>query len=230
MINKSGIICHRINKDTKRIEYSVILKNYTQDFIRLLLGRYSYTNPVRLFMMTKFELMLLMLYDIKDLYYFYFKGSKRFNINFIDKIAKKYEVLKKNFIGGFNDYLVTALLTNKYMIPRWEIPKGKKEKGESFIACAKREFSEETKINDVKIFSKKIKPFIEYETFNGFTFKTKYFIGLSNDKSSIINNNINEITMTVWMTIEDISRLNMSTSKKNILCKAHKLLKSIYFL
>jgi 8-oxo-dGTP pyrophosphatase MutT (NUDIX family) len=227
VIQKSGIICYRINNKTKRIEFAIILKNYTQDFIRLLLGRYSLNNPVKIEKFTVFEKMLLIKYQFTDLFYFYFKGSRYFDKQAISNAEKKYKKFIKRFNGKFDGYLIETMTTNyKDNSPMWEIPKGKKKYDEDFIKCAIREFTEETTIKDISLI-RKFKPLMEYERFNGVTFKTKYFLAsVKYNDVHVINNTTNEITLVAWMAIEDINNLRMTKQKRDIMKCAHSLIQT----
>jgi 8-oxo-dGTP pyrophosphatase MutT (NUDIX family) len=175
--------------------------------------------------------MLLIKYQFTDLFYFYFKGSRYFDKQAIANAEKKYKKFTRRFNdkpnGKFEGYLIKTMTTScEDNSPMWEIPKGKKKSDEDAVKCAVREFTEETTIKSISLI-RKFKPLVEYERFNGVTFKTKYFLASAKyNNVHVIDNSTNEITLVTWMAIEDIENLRMTKQKRDIMKCAHSLIQT----
>ncbi len=118
----------------------------------------------------------------------------------------------------------------------WEIPKGRKNRGESEINAAVREFEEETQIpKDLYniLFGLKTKDSI---TDDGITYISTYYIALANKKFepkiSVCDNQINEIINIKWCTKNDEEvkkRPNLELNVSRIIKIVKKYIKGMYF-
>ena len=92
-----------------------------------------------------------------------------------------------------------------YRLDKWDLPKGKVEKGESFEECAVREVEEETGVSNLTI---KNKAGETYHTYNAFG---KHFLKISHwyymtclKKQSLVPQTEENITEIKWVKTKDI--------------------------
>lgn len=112
--------------------------------------------------------------------------------------------------------------------PEWGFPKGRPNRGESDIDCARREFREETGISedDLRILPKEYKEV--YTGTNGIVYENRYFIGICNqmdvymDPSNRLQKK--EVSDIRWFLIKNVSKIIRNTypSRKNIYDSASK--------
>lgn len=131
----------------------------------------------------------------------YLKGFNKFN-----KLSNGFLFQKTNKFITIQYFVKNS--NKAYSSTEWEIPKGRRNKCESNLDCAKREFSEETNYieSDYKLI-KNIQPFTEeFVGENGVRYKYIYYIGylINFDKLTAIDpQNINqytEIKDIQWLT------------------------------
>lgn len=123
-----------------------------------------------------------------------------------------YYTLKRGFESRWmtdsGEYLTKLVTETPVTRPVWEIPKGRKRKSESDVACAVREFQEETgmALPSYKLFTGRR----SYSHSDGATtYINTYYIGLcKNPKLDLLtfrnHTQIDEISDIRWMTIEEI--------------------------
>ena len=112
--------------------------------------------------------------------------------------------------------------------PEWGFPKGRPNRGETDIDCAKREFREETGINEdnLRILRKEYKEV--YTGTNGIVYENRYFVAICNYMSVCIDpsNRLQkkEVSGIKWFRIEDVPKVIRKTypSRKNIYDNASK--------
>ena len=135
------------------------------------------------------------------------------------RIRKEYNKSKENFnllrtgyeVNGktVNLESIIANVDNKYSDNEWEIPKGRRKRGETNRDCAIREFEEETNIkaDTYKLINNMI-PFIEeYTGINGVRYKHVYYIGKINNECELRidkdnKNQYTEVKSIEWCTKE----------------------------
>ena len=135
------------------------------------------------------------------------------------RIRKEYNKSKENFnllrsgyeVNGktVNLESIIANVDNKYNDNEWEIPKGRRKRGETNRDCAIREFEEETNIkaDTYKLINNMI-PFIEeYTGINGVRYKHVYYIGKINNECELKidkdnKNQYTEVKSIEWCTKE----------------------------
>jgi len=135
---------------------------------------------------------------------------------------------EKQFIKLEN--LITEIKSNAFQEPEWGFPKGKKNKNESPIDCAKRELLEETNIkiidqelNTESLYEEKFiaDNSLEYSHIY-YTYECSYDTKLEYDNTNI--HQLSEISKIEWLTYEDavnkIRKYNIE--KKDVLTKIHK--------
>jgi 8-oxo-dGTP pyrophosphatase MutT (NUDIX family) len=150
------------------------------------------------------------------------------------RIRKEYNKSKENFnllrtgyeVNGktVNLESIIANVDNKYNDNEWEIPKGRRKRGETNRDCAIREFEEETNIkaDTYKLINNMI-PFIEeYTGINGVRYKHVYYIGKINNECELRidkdnKNQYTEVKSIEWCTkeqcLEKIREYNHSKIK-----------------
>lgn len=124
--------------------------------------------------------------------------------------------------------------------PALEFPKGRRDKSirESGIACAIREFEEETNINKKLYTIKEICPLREKTIgLNGYRYNYIYFLADLNDDQDVTpflnpknTHQISEISEIKWATYDEIQTLirPCDKSRKYIFEKAHKIFEILY--
>ena len=201
-----------------RGKYSSITK---LDYLELLFSRFSKTEQLR-----------LVNNDFDKLWTDLWIDTSTINT----KIRKEYNKSKKNFNKLKNGYLLNGdkinlekILSNiksKYIENEWEIPKGRRKKGETNRDCAIREFEEETNIkyDSYKLINNMIPLIEEYTGINGVRYKHVYYIGkIDNECELIIDKNnkdqYTEIKSIKWCNEEEcISKIReYNHSKRKII-------------
>jgi 8-oxo-dGTP pyrophosphatase MutT (NUDIX family) len=120
--------------------------------------------------------------------------------------SKKCELIKKGLNeDGVSLYELIRRSTTNWTETEWEFPKGRRERKEKEIQCALREFEEETGIGRNRItIIENLLPF--EETYIGTNFKSykhKYFLAYTKDKTSLNNFQKSEVSKLEWTTYED---------------------------
>ena len=135
---------------------------------------------------------------------------------------------EKQFIKLEN--LISEIQSLRFQEPEWGFPKGKKNKNESPIDCAKRELLEETNITivdqDLSICPQYEEKFIadnslEYSHIY-YTYECSPDTKLEYDNTNI--HQLSEISKIEWLTYEDaLSKIRKyNTEKKEVLTQIHK--------
>jgi len=137
-----GIACCRINNRIPEI--LAVCKRVTYAYNIFTFGRYNATNynvMMRLFngMMLDEKHTILSL-NFVSMWYRLWLGREPTSAAFF---VAKYK-FEKTFLADGGVKLKRLIARSKHAQPIWEIPKGKKKSGETNIACAMREFYEET--------------------------------------------------------------------------------------
>ena len=116
--------------------------------------------------------------------------------NILRELKKMFKVIKAG--GGVvkND---DGKILFIYRLKKWDLPKGKKEKGESIRECAKREVEEETKVK-VECFQKITSTWHTYTKKKKFILKkTSWFVMKSLDDSKMKPQKKEKIEKVEWM-------------------------------
>ncbi len=99
---------------------------------------------------------------------------------------------------------------------KWDLPKGKMEKGENEAACAEREVKEETGASNLKLKKKVGETYHTYDEFGKHILKiSHWFYFISNDKQNLKPQTEEDITETKWIKTKDIKE-PMANTYENI--------------
>jgi len=188
----------KFSKYSDSIKFLMIQRKHTLGYIEFIRGRYKIDNIdgiVYLFQqMTPHEIRNISLYDFDKLW-FDFWGKHNFSNmkHEYEKAKEKFEIIKNE-----QDELNLSFYINN-VVPLWNqaewgFPKGRRNKQESSLICAKREFQEETdfKEEDYTVFEN-ITPIIEdFIGTNGVKYRHVYYLAINNSNRKIEINDDNQ--------------------------------------
>jgi 8-oxo-dGTP pyrophosphatase MutT (NUDIX family) len=213
-ITSLGIITYKINSNNQN-EYLLIRRKDTIGFVEFMRGKYSIHGSEyikNLFSeMTKQEVYNIVNFPFDVLWnnLWLDQKSKQYKNEYLKSKEKFYEI--KN-----NNKLQNIIKEIKYFWEEteWGFPKGRRNLRESDINCAKREFSEETGINNRNInILTNIKPIEEkFMGSNNIEYKHIYYIASCNTDINlrIDNNNIiqkSEVSNIGWFNYENAIKI-----------------------
>lgn len=121
-----------------------------------------------------------------------------------DAFFKKFTLIKAG--GGF------VLNENKDVLMmfrrgKWDLPKGKMDKKESFEECAVRETKEETSLKEIKLISPLITTYHTYHEGSKYVMKeTKWFIMETSSKEKLLPQAAEQITKLEWVEKNDLKK------------------------
>jgi len=235
-----GIIIFK--KENGKLKYLMIQRKDTLGFVEFMRGKYNLDNVKyihKLFeIMTIKERNLILENDFISLWNTLWlnKNNRHFH-NEYDSSKEKFNTLKKGFYNKnklVNLESINKETPEKYTGPEWGFPKGRRNLKETDIECAKREFSEETGIEEKDYTILHIKPFSEsFMGTNNIRYKHIYYIAeaketLGNDIEIDKNNffQMSEIGNIEWVTfIDALKKIRpYNIEKKNMLDKTNKVL------
>ena len=224
-INNKKLFYNILNDVKKNLMFLFVRKKNSIEYIEFIKGKYNIYNEYSyvklLSYITLEELKVLKNNDFIDIW------NNLWNINENNKIFNiKYENEYINSKDKFEkiDKSIYEKIKIIYNEPEWGFPKGKKNKYESNLDCAIREFNEETGVNKIIILNN-ILPINEifYGT-NNIKYKHIYYISLYNDDSNIIDktylNNCDEISDIEWYNYEN----------SNIIIRSYHIKKKIIIM
>jgi len=203
-----GIICGRVGSDG--IELAMMARNHTYSFQELILYKQSISrdNVAKLLnKMTIREKIELINRSYDDIYNTVRVTKYAPNKVYISS-KRKFEIIK-------NKYDLKSMISqSKHGDQIWDFPKGKKEKHESDIECAVREFIEETGIKrgDIKVI-----PEIVFNTRfidSGVIYHYKLYLAFASDSARFMLNTrnydqIDEIGDLRWLNLKTIIAMNI---------------------
>ena len=182
-----GIILYNINNNN--IEYLMIRRKHTLGFIEFIRCNYKLEDINYILklisVMTNYETNIILNNNYEYLWkcLWHIKSIVK-NSNYINN-EQKFNKLKDGIFIN-NEYFNLQILFNKinnWTETEWEFPKGKRKYNEIDILTAKREFNEETNINENNYKILDINPFVEnYIGINNLRYRNIYYIGKCNNK------------------------------------------------
>ena len=122
------------------------------------------------------------------------------------------EKLKKSFFKHFNIIQAAGgLVLNKekdvlmiFRRGKWDLPKGKLDKGETIEACAVREVEEETGISKIKLGKKIMTTYHTYTEFGKHNLKESHWYNMLTSEEKLVPQTEEDITEIRWVKKEDI--------------------------
>lgn len=229
-----GIACFRYNKHTCKPEILLVQKRYTYCFVEFVLGHYSKDNYARLSYlfnhMTANEKIDILSLNFGVMWYriWLINPDSFYNIcndickdsSFISNYHRKKKKFQNTFLSDGGKKLKCLINKSKNIEPIWEIPKGRKDKEESFLESAIREFKEETGIEKHKyILLSELNPIVYSHINMKVKYTNMYYIAILKCKSLCPTNNSFETTQPYFS--QQISsklqyKLNKLSKKTNI--------------
>jgi hypothetical protein len=177
-------------------KFLLIQRKHSLGFVEFMRGKYKIDNVdhiASLFQqMTSKEINSLVENDFDYLWMNFWNLTKIIITDEYKDSKWKFNVLKKEKYDLGLDFFVTNIKP-LWDEPEWGFPKGRKNKKESDLDCAMREFQEETdyKSSDYTILYN-LEPIIEdFVGTNNLKYRHVYYVALSNDINPDIKININ---------------------------------------
>jgi 8-oxo-dGTP pyrophosphatase MutT (NUDIX family) len=235
------------NNFQESIKYLMIRRRNSLNYVEFIRGKYDledleYLRNIANFLTIK-EKEDILNYDFEYLWNNFWGDNYGINNNeFLDS-KYKYETLKNGFYfkkNEINIYINLDILfndsENKYIEPEWGFPKGRRNLKEKNIECAKREFEEETNINEALYHILNLSPIEEiFLASNNIKYKHIYYIAQS---ISDINLKIDEDNKSQMIEISDLKWFSFNESyekirpynieRKYILLNMHNIFKYIF--
>lgn len=207
--DSDGIACCRHNADNN-LEMLFICKRYTYAFRLFAHGNYDSNDNAKIIaqlnMMTVDEKLILLSLNFTNIWFHIYLNNTFRNM--------AYFVAKNKFESTFvidTGIRLRNLIAKSTNITRiWEIPKGKKKnKNESSLSCAVREFYEETRIpkKSYKIFPNASRTYSYID--EGVKYVNKYYFAYTRyhfepKVDFTANEQLEEIADIRWMTFDQI--------------------------
>jgi len=172
------------------------------------------------------------LFDSEDIEFYQFQSKKALLAviaDFIDKkltqrlyiycpvnLTEVFSFFKAQYIEIKAGCGLVSNLNNEYLfiyrLNKWDLPKGKLDKGETIKECAKREIEEETGIDKLEIIKKLSDTFHIYTEKNKNIIKHCYWFLMKTDNNNKPQPQTKEnITKAEWFKKETISELMQNT-------------------
>lgn len=225
-VSSFGIICYRFDEAKKRPEYLMVQRKDSLCYVEFMLGKYKIDNAPYLCMM--FSSMTIaererLLTDMsfedlwKDLWQV--QSCNTYMKEYYDA-HRKFHALRAGFEmePGAKPWSIARLVAEthtdiRYDEPEWGFPKGRRNLTETDVACALREFAEETGLTaDHVVLRDDLRP-VE-ETFTGSNhqvYRHMYFIARVHPdaprKLPVLSvTQRREIRQTAWWPCEDVQK------------------------
>lgn len=232
-----GIILYKfINRELKIL---LIKRRNTLGFVQFVRGQYNIKNCEyiqKLFnVMTNTEIELIKQKNFSLLWEYLWKdggtGRHTRSYDYVRSESKFIDIYKSSVNNV--EYFISNKFTN-YEDQEWGFPKGRKNKNETNIQTALREFGEETGISPSKIKLKK-KQFIEnYISYDNVEYKNIYFLAkyLGDDFEFTVSpdhkEQFSEVSSIKFLEIFDAREIirNYSVKKKELVTLTGKYIKT----
>ena len=191
-----GIICYRMKQNIP--EYLMVQRKDSLSYVEFIRGKYNIDNKRYIISlcsnMTVNERTKLISHDFLTLWndLWQTEDCRGFHREYSDAI-RKFEILKKGYImrSDTNMYFfdIKYIIDNSVSLlsePEWGFPKGRRNINENDVACALREFKEETGILTRHLhITYPCKPFEEvFSGSNNMRYKHVYYVAECDDIAS----------------------------------------------
>ena len=210
-ISSIGIIAFRKSQRyDNKFEYLMICRKDSLGYVDFMRGKYPLYSEFYIQNiideMTTGEKQDLLKHDFKTLWNNLWGNFVGCQYRGEEKISsEKFQKMK----SGKGDISLSDLIDNSktsWETPEWGFPKGRRNYQENDLACALREFQEETGyVKDQLDIIHNLMPFEEIFTGSNMkSYKHKYFIAyMEPDKKSINNFQLSEVSKIEWFTLEE---------------------------
>ena len=243
-ILKKNILNINLNNFEKDIQYLMIRRKHSLNYIEFIRGKYDFNNIEYLEniinLMSIEEKNKVLNNDFSTLWKELWNDSKKNSNEYRDSeykfnLLKNGTLIKKNDINFKTslDYLIKNSFIH-FEEPEWGFPKGRRNAKEKNIDCARREFEEETNLKNDNYVILNMSPLEEtYLSTNSSKYKHIYYIGQikNNIKLIVDNDNIHmntEIGDIGWYNIDEalLKIRDYNIDKKSKLLYLHKMIKN----
>lgn len=226
-VTSNGIIA--IRKNNELIEYLTICRRDTLGFVDLIRGKYTLNNYSYLknifSEMTNVEKELLRTKTFTELWNGLWGGFAGPQYKSEERISsEKFQALKSGVCIDGNIITMETLLDETgigWQEPEWGFPKGRRSHQERDMACAIREFEEETGYSsDLFQVINNVGPIDEIFTGSNFkSYKHRYFLVLANNNDTLHNKNSHqqtEVSKISWLSYDDCIKKFRPYNKERI--------------
>ena len=222
----------------KYIKYLLIRRRNSLNYVEFIRGKYDinnidYVQKTLNFISVKERNLIKNTDDFSILWNDLWSDNISNNTNEFKESHDKFHLLKKGLYIKKNDiniyYNLNKIINNcnyQFEEPEWGFPKGRRNLKEKNIECAKREFEEETLINEDNYNILNISPLEEtYIASNNIKYKHIYYISQLKNKNLVLKldkDNINqkiEIGDIQWFDFSESLKIirDYNIEKKNII-------------
>lgn len=230
-ITSIGIIPFTYDNFTKEIKYLMIKRKHSVGFIDFIRGKYTVHNKNQLIsllrVMTEDEHIRLLTDDFSKLWNELWGDRVSIEFKKDELTAKdKLDTLRAGITTNYNYYTLADCIKEANVRWRendWGFPKGRKNFNETDLACALREFHEETGIHPDHInIVANIIPYEEIFTGSNFkSYKHKYYLGYIENSANIDLSQFqrDEVGDISWKTLDECNRgiRDYHVERKNML-------------
>ena len=206
-ISSIGIIAFRKSQRyDNKFEYLMICRKDSLGYVDFMRGKYPLHSEFYIQNiideMTNNEKQDLLKYNFKTLWNNLWGNFVGCQYRGEEKVSS--EKFQKMKLGTLSDLIDNS--KTDWKTPEWGFPKGRRNYQENDLACALREFQEETGyVKDQLDIIHNLMPFEEIFTGSNMkSYKHKYFIAyMEPDKKSINNFQLSEVSKIGWFTLEE---------------------------
>ena len=210
-ISSIGVIAFRKSRRFEnKFEYLMICRKDSLGYVDFMRGKYPLHSEFYIQNiideMTTGEKQDLLKHDFKTLWNNLWGNFVGCQYRGEEKISsEKFQKMK----SGKGDISLLDLIRNSktsWVTPEWGFPKGRRNYQENDLACALREFQEETGyIKDQLNIIHNLMPFEEIFTGSNMkSYKHKYFVACMEQHQESINNfQLSEVSQVKWFTLEE---------------------------
>ena len=197
---------NKIDDYKNKIKFLLVQRKHSFSYVDFIRGKYDENNIdevlILLHLMTKDEIINILNTEFEKLWDELWQESAKY-----EQFKKEFNISKQKF-NSLKININMIDFNKLYDTPEWGFPKGRKNKYESNVKCAFREFTEETNIQKNQIILlNKLNNFEENIISKNTLYKLIYYIGLSSyeHKLNIANEyQKTEIGDIKWVAYEDI--------------------------